>query len=864
MKKILAGIMTIFLTANAYAQNWEADMSKIGASSPGGFDYQLDKYTEEEVGKLKELPFSYEGTRTFRHAPAPGIHPRIYFNPEEREDIIRRLKDTRVGKETARLMRAHAALVNLPYGSGGYTKNKSYSKNEEGIEYISNPGMFNEYKLYNAISDPHAPKGLLDEYIGDGKKKELRRLIAGLSCEAFECYLHAPDEKDIMPPYTEATASAYKERAEKLARAMTYWAKKFLCCYETQPKKAAQRYGQLGGMHMAVLYDINYWAMTDAQRETVRKAIALTVPEKPIYGTECEPFTTTSNWTTLNFYEIIPNLAIEGEPGYRPEFTKEWVKVLYKFVNYGFYADGFPWEGLGKNYLMTGQLNALARRGYSFLGHPHVRNFTCFYLAQIAQPFGYAFIGDDLYGGTDGGMATNNPEFGGYRFHSIDAIGLNYAYPNDPGASFVWRNFVCHKTKDGKEYIDLSDPAFSPGTHNYFDRMAVLISYADDWHSTKSRTELHKLALKGKTDYLSDGRGLVILRSGFGNDDMHVQFNVRQNFGGHTSADRNDFTLSALGRIWIPKEAAYGVVETDFFSCILVNGKGIHTSPDEGVKSRQPAKIISYKSDDVCSAASGDATYAYNWDYRWKNGPAGQAHPLLSKNDGWEKVSETLNDFMYVKNTSDPYYDKPFYEFGSWNAKKKGDKERMVKKRVNNMERVIRNIALSKGEHPFLVVADDIKKEKGEKADYISYLQMATDVSLDKIQRIKEKSGLYDIIVKDNDGRRLLIRVIGHNNYLKSKQIQADFGELKDQSGNRFVKRKKTLRRQRIALRAYDVSSPDFKLIIFPLKKGEALPETEWNKEHTSITVNWGNKRQEVTFNANKERKNTEINIRPL
>lgn len=28
--------------------------------------------------------------------------------------------------------------------------------------------------------------------------------------------------------------------------------------------------------------------------------------------------------------------------------------------------------------MMTGQLNALARRGYSFLGHPHVRKFTSF------------------------------------------------------------------------------------------------------------------------------------------------------------------------------------------------------------------------------------------------------------------------------------------------------------------------------------------------------------------------------------------------------------------------------------------------------------------------------------------------------
>lgn len=865
MKILFTSIMIALSVSSAYTQSWEADQSKIGKSRQGGFDYQLSKYTKEQVGELKNLPFNYEGVRTFHHAPAPGIHPRIYFNPEERTDIISRLKNTNVGKETAKLMRAHASLINLPYGSCGYSKNKPYSQNSEGIEYISNPGMFNVYKLYDAISQPDAPEGLLDEYIGEGRKKELRRFAAGLSCEAFECYLHEPDEKDILPPYTENTASSYKKRAEKLARAMTYWAKAYLDFYETRPKKkAVQKYDQLGGVHMPVMYDINYWAMTDKQRDIVRKAISLTIPEKPKYGVNCEPFTTTSNWTTLNFYEIIPNLAIEGEQGYNPQLTKDWVEVLYKFLNYGFYSDGFPWEGLGKNYMMTGQLNALARRGYSFLGHPHVRNFTSFYLSQIAQPFGYAFIGDDLYGGTDGGMITDNPEFGGYRFHSIDAIGLNYAYPNDPGASFVWRNYVCNKTKDGKEFIDLSNPAFSPGTHNYFDRMAVLISYADDWHSVSDRAEHNKQAVKGEKDYFSDGRGLVIMRSGFGNDDMYVQFNVRQNFGGHTAADRNDFTISALGRIWMPREAAYGVVESDFFSCVLIDGKGISISPDEGVKSRQPAKVIDYNSNETYCRASGDATYAYNWDFRWKNGPLSQPHPLLSKNEGWEKAAETLNDFMYVKNTEEPYYNKPFYEFGSWNAINKGDKERIIKKRVNNMDYVIRNIAMSKGDNPFLVVADDIKKSGNEKADYTSYLQMATDLKLEKIENIKEKEGLYDIIVKDNKNRRLLIRVISHNNYKNGNKIQADFGDLKDQNGNYFVKRNKELKRKRIALYSNDVVSPDFKFIIFPLAEGTDMPETKWNKNHTAITVEWGKKKQEISFSSRKEKNNTEISIKAL
>lgn len=862
MKHLFNGIIAaLLLCNNLYAQHWEGDLSKAGKSQPGGFDYHLKEYTVEQVGSRKNIAPDYNGVRSFTHAPAPGIHPRIYFNPEDREAIINRLQQTEVGKETARLLRAHASLVNLPYGSGGYQKGKPYSQNSQGMEYIPNPGMFNTYKLYEQISSVDAPKGLLDNFIGDGKKEELRRMAAGLSSEALECYLHEPDQKDIQAPYTSSNALTYRQRAEKLARAMAYWADAFVTYYKDQaPQKAVNKYDQLGGMHMPVMYDINFWAMNEEQKNIVRKAISMTVPRQPKYGMYCEPFTTTSNWTTLNSFEVIPNLAIEGEPGYKPEATRNWVQVLYKFLNYGFYLDGFPWEGLGKNYMMTGQLNALARRGYSFLGHHNVRKFTSFYLSQIVQPFGFAFIGDDLYGGTDGGSGTN-PEFGGYRFHAIDAIGLNYAYPNDAGCSFVWRNYVGNKTKEGKEFIDLTNGTFSPGTHNYFDRMAILVSYADDWHSNKDWTEHHKEAVKKQLDYFADGRGLAIMRSGFGNDDLFAQFNVRQNFGGHTSADRNDFTFSALGRIWVPREAAAEVTEMDFFSCLLINHEGMKVSPDEGVKSRQPVKVLEYKSTDKSCIAVGDATYAYNWDFRWKSGPLSEPHPFLNKNEGWTKAEETLNEFMLTPVKDEPYFNKPFYEFGNWNAGKIGDKERIIKRKVNNMDHVVRTLAMAKGKHPFLIIVDDIAKENSEKADYTSYIQMATDLSLDKIQEGKKGSELYDVIVKDKNDRRLLIRVISHNNYKDGNKIQADFGELKDKAGNYFIKRGKEMKRQRVALEARNVVSPDFKVLMFPLRSGDAFPETVWNKNKTELSVKWKDEVQTIRFTPDTNKKRTIVSV---
>lgn len=226
-----------------------------------------------------------------------------------------------------------------------------------------------------------------------------------------------------------------------------------------------------------------------------------------------------------------------------------------------------------------------------------------------------------------------------------------------------------------------------------------------------------------------------------------------------------------------------------------------------------------------------------------------------------EKANETLNDFMLKPVKDEPYFEKPFYEFGSWNASRSGDKERIVKRKVNNMDHVIRTVTMCKGKHPFLIVVDDAAKEKNEKADYTSYIQLATDLTLDKIQETGKKNGLYDVIVKDKKNRKLLIRVIDHNNYKIGNQIQANFGELKQTDGNYFVKRKKVMKRQRVAFEASQVVSPDFKMLLFPLAPGDALPETVWNKNKTELSVKWKDETQTIRFVPTADSKRTSVTV---
>ena len=98
------------------AQIWEADVTKIGQSQAGGFDYQWKNFTSAEVG-TRTWTFDYTGVRSLKHAPAVGVHPRIFFNPEDTSEIRIRLNTTINGIQTLREARGAAPLY-LWHGLG--------------------------------------------------------------------------------------------------------------------------------------------------------------------------------------------------------------------------------------------------------------------------------------------------------------------------------------------------------------------------------------------------------------------------------------------------------------------------------------------------------------------------------------------------------------------------------------------------------------------------------------------------------------------------------------------------------------------------------------------------------------------------
>jgi hypothetical protein len=47
--------------------------------------------------------------------------------------------------------------------------------------------------------------------------------------------------------------------------------------------------------------------------------------------------------------------------------------------------------------------------------------------------------------------------------------------------------------------------------------------------------------------------------------------------------------------------------------------------------------------------------------------------------------------------------------------------------------------------------------------------------------------------------------------------------------------------------------SPEFKILLFPFRNGEALPTTTWNADHSVATIAWADQTDTVTFTPGKD-----------
>ena len=852
-----------------------------------------------QVLGLKQISYSYQGGQTLSPAPAPGVHPRIFFNAEDLPVIRARLTNTQVGIEAFRMCQIYTTFLRNGRNAYRAGTNSWTLTMPDGSARIGNEGYCDKSAIYNELiagktttlanwinTDPNGQTGL--------------SVLSGeMTMEAFECLVKAGQP-------------GIDTRAANLAKAMDTWATYVLADpgYPGYPVSFAWKFGQ---HQMALTYDLAYNFLNKDQRDRVRKALALMMtclfnhssagPNSPVNGVGYKgvgqaPESVTSNHIAIDTYKLLVACALEGEvtladAGFDNLFLAQWfakaMGAMHAFLTYGFFESGGQWEGQGKNYLYATHLIPLAKRGYNFFAHPHVQAYMRSWLPAVIQPYGYSFTSFDLLGGS-GYQAEKGRQF----IFCGDFVGLKWMFPGDPAADFSYRNYIYTEYKDAvtgqwKTYLDCTMNKFGFNT-TYFHGLIPVLVYPSDIANTNSLKQQFTDIL-GSLDYLEPIGGSLVSRSSFDTNALSTVVHMRQDFGGHTFSDRNAFSLTALGRIFLRFSSGSsdcGVQNGVYQNIIDVDGLEMYITPQEGAKMRIPEKVAAWTpTNGPAMFITGDTTYGYSWQWRWNNYPYGGVVPLSS---GFQPDMNCFNNFRRSGN-KDPlaYGNTPFVTFPQWDTP--NVYEGVQAAPYNPMLEVIRTVGLLRGTNPYMLEIDDIQKDQSPH-DYLWHTCVSDDLTLlsgtnlpsgcnattDIVLREPSATGNRSLLVRflsedTNNGVRIApgTNVLGQftngnasvvpyvgisTNYLVGDtnvvfQIAGGngVGYLEFQT-NRTSRDKWT----RLVHELSNSVSPGFRILFYPFTNGASIPSTQWGTvtnaggTNQTLTISVGSQTDTITF----------------
>lgn len=512
----------------------------------------------------------------------------------------------------------------------------------------------------------------------------------------------------------------------------------------------------------AFAYDLMYNEMTPSQRDTVRAAIALVTQGRRAWGMGWPETRIVSNWAMYNASLITTISAIEGEEGYDQEVYDLYVTLARNYFTHAIYeCGGVGEDGYVQLALREGApaMIVLARRGQNLFNHPHAQAATR-YLAQMMDPSPY-------------GEMVGHSAGGGYSYPGIWTI-LKYAFPDDPVTDFTYRHCLTHQQD--------SQP------NDYYTKWQtypVQATFGMDAGAI-DQAVFNELSRHLKLTEFYPRRGLMIARSGWSNDALYVHFDARPDayYMGHDNVDRGTFTISALGRSWVPDRSWSSYKKAEDHALIHIDGVSqAYKSPS--------VKFLHYSEDENMTVAAADLKYAYDWQWSppWPSSTTTYPSP-------WEHETNSPVDLGWPGNEDwlpDTLYGLPDFSFaGSY----------MWRRPHIGVRKCFRTVAMVRGKFPYLLVIDDIQKDDASHL-YEWYMPLESDISL-------ESYAGSDIILRDAGNKRLLVRVLEADGATNARV--EEYVNEKDYPAKRLV----------IACTSV---VPKFKVMIWSHLSGQSMPQ---------------------------------------
>ena len=753
----------------------------------------------------------------FGPPPAPGVHPRVFFGPDDLPEMRRRLRETHVG----RLMMAgiRGRLLQASPRREDW-EDVPYKPTPEQLEAYAARGLHVHPRMgyrgpwvggwIDALAAGRVPDELAGLWTDRDPRGKRHYLMHLLPYEAFRCLI------DQDAAGGRRLAAAATTIARDLQKHMDTW---------TGTDDWQRVYQPLSSHSLGLTYDWAHAWMTEEQRTVVRKTIAAITRGKQYLGLNQLPGfpANTSNWNIIHANLLPMILAIEGEQGYDEDVYLRIVEGLRKWVYVASGPQGAPFEGLNKSHYAPNWLVPLAKRGQPLLGTEWSKNHVRRFQLHTMLPWG----GEHVF---ETGIGP-----------SRDIATFKFAHPSDPVVDILYASTVrALFEKDARGPWPNIRTSYAPKWCDLFLATDPLGAKGDayDFDAAYDRVLAHLRAREPLT-YFSDYRGVLTTRSAWTRDAAFLYVEPRHVHGGHTRASRGEFVFAADGRVWARRTEA---VESDsaVHSVVLIDGRG------EGPFRCVPARTLAVRDAPAATFIAADLTWPYS---RVTCSPGDEEA---------EPVPVTPNQSR-LRPSPLPWMDRPWSFLPLWNSGNKpvvngqptyNSREHHHWKPYNPVKYAYRTAGLVRGAHPYALIVDDLRKD-GQAHTYLWQMHVPDDVTLAKrTAPAPAKAGVVDLVLAEADGqRRLLVRVLAVGKAPAEAALTREQARLEVYKTER---RGKTHEFPRLVV-PLEGAGGTFKILLYPHRKGDALPETAWSDDGRSLAVSCGDQADTFVFKRGED-----------
>ena len=803
IKNSLIGLSVYLLLSANFTMAQSQQIDPIVKASPYGDKYVWSYaahdplpwsiFKPNDFGTAKVI-FDNTGVRDLGKVPAPGIHPRMFFSPNDLPAIRKRLKETRAGQEAWKNVLEYSNALRLSYDEkADYAKpdwmNGSFSVHGRcPLFRIGGYGKREDY--YSELAEGKTPT------------KEFAWMQA-MSTEALRCLID--DDKAASEKLIKATVTAVKIEQDLRA-------KNDKPILPGQPPKPSTN--RMKAIALGFIYDFTFNYMNPEQKKIIHDELVNISAWQDNYGTFNGAENSRSNWAGFSYW-VFDLMALEGDEGFNDLKFRGLYKGLRNFYSTSFFDAGTAYEAEGKLLFALDAVSVYDRLSEKYgleklSCHPLLRKHLSNFSISSVLPTLKNFAVFDILGAMGRGLCV-----------PLDVVVAHYLYPNDKKIDFLYKVTV------GEDYSKLPNRV-----DNNVNSVIISALFATDYDQSNDPRQLGL-----PESYFCGQRALMMTRSSWDTNATFLTMHTRGVSGGHPYRDRNGIMLAGKGRSWITIPGHDG--ETEGWRCntVLIDGRNQDNST--------PARMVDYVNNDHATFAVGDAKYCWDWSWRRvdNNKQGKQATYEDFKNNnmeiglGYVPVEHCFNDFAYTK-IDDPKFKNPVKCFPHWVAVD-GSVSGYAKQVSTPVLKSFRTSGLVRGKYPYALVIDDIQRN-AFKARYDFNLTLMEDLVLLKDLPLQTQKG--DIILTSQTS-------INSNGKLK-KGEPALLIRVLEGKGDMQLPLLRIKEKVNLFTLTTDAVSPDFKIMLYPFKEGEPLPKSQWNKKMSELTVDFGDQKDNLSFSA--------------